>query len=187
VEQTIDTIKPAPNTINPLKPPSTDAYFNSVWENIMTRDEDPYTKVTLENKDPMNIEVFEPTYMYEKANTTPIDLSSLMRRPPTERDLDLGTSALPLFARSMLYDLYESPSTNSPDTTSSAVSTMKRRYGTDDDPIEIVDSPPISQTKSRKRPLPQDSPVKNQKKLERRGAASTKPIAPVPKRKTKRE
>jgi len=115
-----------------------------------------------------------------------------MRRPPTERDLDLGTTTLPLFARSMLYDLHDTGHDTNNDGASStrarSMSSTPRAYGTGNDPIEIDDSPPLVPTKSKKRPYPQDSPVKNQKKLDRKGSTSaSKPIAPAPKRKTKRE
>ena len=175
-----------------MNPPTPETYFNSVWENITTGIDDPYAKTHLENADPIDLAAFEPKFMWENANNLPPDLSSLMRRPPTERDLDLGTTTLPLFARSMLYDLYDTThDTNNHDASlarARSMSATPRSYGTGNDPIEIDDSPPPIPTKSKKRPYPQDSPIKTQKKLERKGSTSvSKPIAPAPKRKPKRE
>ena len=192
---------------------TSDLYFNSIWENITTRiNEDPYEKTSLENSDPLNVAAFNPTYSWENATKLPIDLSSIMRRPPTERDLDTGTSMLPLFMRSRMYDLYDpyaTLETQNEKNRESAEQASKEApagrfmksisHGTGNDPIEIDDSPPSltqqSQTssnnnsKAKKRPYPQESPVKvANKKAERKGSSSSgKTIAPLRKGKTKKE
>lgn len=202
-----------PDTTSPslIKPPSSDLYFNSVWENITTRNnEDPYEKTSLENSDALNMTAFNPNYSWESAMQLPVDMTSIMRRPPTERDLDTGTTTLPLFTRSRMYDLYDpyaaltknekkrdSADQESP-MISSGRSLKSNSYGTGNDPIEIDDSPPTSNkqsqtgsnsnSKAKKRPHSQESPIKSTKKTERKGStSSTKPIAPLRKSKAKRE
>lgn len=211
--------------------PETNPYFNSVWENISTRTyDDPYEKTSLENSDTLNIALFNPSYSHERATTLPIDLASIMRRPATERDLDVGTTTLSLFTRSRMYDLYDPyaidkfetgmedendrsalyrASANMP-TGRAERSTSGHPRGNGNDPIEIDDISPPSEVhstnaiqvnnnsgnKSRKRPYPQESPVKQptslplsqHRKIERKGSGSAgKAIVPLRKGKTKRD
>jgi hypothetical protein len=169
--------------------PETNPYFNSVWENISTRTyDDPYEKTSLENSDTLNIALFNPSYSHERATTLPIDLASIMRRPATERDLDVGTTTLSLFTRSRMYDLYDPYAIDKLETgmedenDRSALmptgraerSTLGHPHGSGNDPIEIDDISPPSEVhptnaiqvdnnsgnKSRKRPYPQESPAK---------------------------